>query len=256
MTNVLITGASAGIGLALARQLAHENYSLTLVARSEPKLQEIVKSLPGKHDYLRFDLSNPGEVKQLATHLTSRSYDVLINNAGVGLYGHFEKIPLEEQLKMIRLNVEAMVVLSHAYLNRAVRGNALINVSSVLGTTSFSGGAAYAGTKGFVARFSESLWHENKKKGIYVGCFSPGVTSSEFYKESGIDEASFPGFIKQTPEQVAREFSAAIKSRRRPHVVSGVMNRVMLSFYRLLPRKAIVNVMGSFSPVKSVIGNQ
>lgn len=250
MKKALITGASGGIGLAIARQLAGENYSLTLVARSEEKLKEIVKDLPGQHDYLKADLTISDEVRQLAAHLASHPYDVLINNAGVGLYGRFVEMNLSDQLKMIRLNNEAMVVLSHAYLNHAQRGNAMVNIGSILGSTSFSGGAAYAGTKGFVVRFSESLWHENKKKGIYVCAFSPGVTSSEFYKESGIDEGSFPGFIKQTPGQVAKEVSAALRSRNKPHVVSGFMNRSMLSFYRLLPRKAIVNSMGSFSPVK------
>jgi short-subunit dehydrogenase len=250
MKKALITGASGGIGLALARQLASENYSLTLVARSEQKLKEIVKDFPGQHDYLKADLSVAEEASQLGDYLTSHPYDVLVNNAGVGLYGHFVDMNLSDQLKMIRLNIDAMVVLSHAYLNHAQRGNALINIGSVLGSTSFSGGAAYAGTKGFVIRFTESLWHENKKKGIYVCAFSPGVTSSEFYKESGIDEGSFPGFIKQTPVQVAQALSAALQSRRKPHVVSGFMNRSMLTFYRLLPRKAIVNSMGGFSPVK------
>ena len=250
MKKALITGASGGIGLALARQLAGENYSLTLVARSDQKLKEIVKDLPGRHDYLKADLSVAEEARQLGDYLASHPYDVLINNAGVGLYGHFVDMNLTEQLKMIRLNIDAMVVLSRAYLNHAQHGNALVNIGSVLGTTSFSGGAAYAGTKGFVIRFTESLWHENKKKGIYVCAFSPGVTSSEFYKESGIDEASFPGFIKQTPVQVAQELSAALRSRRKPHVVSGFMNRSMLTFYRLLSRKAIVNSMGGFSPVK------
>jgi len=250
MKKALITGASGGIGLALARQLAGENYSLTLVARSEQKLKEIVKDLPGRHDYLKADLSVAEEASQLGDYLTTHPYDVLVNNAGVGLYGHFVDMSLSDQLKMIRLNIDAMVVLSHAYLNHARPGNALVNIGSVLGSTSFSGGAAYAGTKGFVIRFTESLWHENKKKGIYVCAFSPGVTSSEFYKESGIDEGSFPGLIKQTPVQVAQELSAALRSRNKPHVVSGFMNRSMLTFYRMLPRKAIVNSMGGFSPVK------
>jgi short-subunit dehydrogenase len=250
MKKALITGASGGIGLALARQLAGENYSLTLVARSEQKLKEIVKDLPGQHDYLKADLSVAEELKQVGAHLTAHQYDVLINNAGVGLYGRFPEMDLRDQLNMIRLNIDAMVVLSHAYLNHAQRGNAMVNIGSVLGSTSFSGGAAYAGTKGFVVRFSESLWHENKKRGIYVCAFSPGVTSSEFYKDSGIDEGSFPSLIKQIPGQVAQELSAALRSRRKPHVVSGFMNRSMLTFYRLLPRKAIVNIMGGFSPVK------
>ena len=246
----MITGASGGIGLEVARKLAHENYSLTLVARNEEKLKGIVKSLPGQHDYLVADLSLFDDTRRIGGHLASHPYDVLINNAGVGIYRRFAETGLDEQLRMIRLNIEATVVLSHAYLNHARRGDALVNIGSVLGSTSFSGGAAYAGTKGFVVRFSESLWHENKKKGIYVCVFSPGVTSSDFYTASGIEEASFPVFIRQTPRQVAIELTSALRSRSKPHIVSGIMNRGMLLFYRLLPRKAIFNSMGSFSPVK------
>jgi short-subunit dehydrogenase len=250
MKKAMITGASTGIGLETARQLAGEGYSLTLVARSDEKLKEIVKSLSGQHDYIKADLSEADGVNKVAAHFETTHYDVLVNNAGVGLYGRFDQLDLAEQLKMIRLNIEATVILSHAYLRHSTAGDALMNLGSVLGSTSFSGGAAYAGTKGFVVRFSESLWHEYKNKNIYVGVFSPGVTSSDFYKESGIQEDSFPGFIKQTPIQVARELAKALRSRNKPHVVSGALNRAMLFFYRLLTRKAIVNSMGSFSPVK------
>ena len=251
MKNALITGASGGIGLSIAKQLAGEGYSLTLVARREDELKKIVGALPGTgHDFLIADLSNPGDVTKIGDHLGAHHYSVLINNAGTGIYGNFGEIGLEDHLKMMRLNCEALLVLSYAYLQHAVTSDALINIGSVLGSTSYAAAAAYAGTKGFVIRFSESLWDEYRKKGIYVCVFSPGVTSSNFHNNAGGDEAGFPKAIMQTSQQVAAELSLALRRRSKPHVVSGAMNRGMLFFYRLLTRKAIVKMMGSFSPVK------
>ena len=160
------------------------------------------------------------------------------------------EIPLEEQMNMMKLNCDAIIALSHAYLQNAHQGDSLINIGSVLGSTSLSGLAVYTGTKGFIVRFSESLWHEYKKRGIYVCVFSPGVTSSNFYKAVKSDVDVYPKAIQQTPEQVAKELSKALHQRSKPHIVSGFMNRSMLFFYRLLTRKAIVNMMGGFSTVK------
>jgi len=247
MKRAIITGASGGIGLAIAQQLAKMDYNLTLVARNQEKLQSIVQELDGKdHQFIACDLSVTGGIENIASHLDSNNYDVLINNAGVGIYGTFSELDLEAQVGMLKLNIDALVILSYSFLKNAKTGDALINVGSVLGSTSYSGASTYAGTKGFVVRFSESLWNEYRKKGIYVGVFSPGLTSTDFHKAAGGDSSDFPKAIQQTAEQVAKECISALKKRNKPHVVSGFMNRVMLLFYRLLPRKMIVKIMGSF----------
>ncbi|MBL4755540.1 MAG: SDR family NAD(P)-dependent oxidoreductase [Flavobacteriales bacterium] len=247
MKRAIITGASGGIGLAIAQQLANKGYNLTLVARNQEKLQAIVQTLEGKeHQFITADLSDNGGIEQVAKHIRTTPYDVLINNAGAGVYGAFTELNLEAQMNLIKLNMDALVILSYSFLKKARSGDALINVGSVLGSTSYSGASTYAGTKGFVVRFSESLWNEYRKKGIYVCVFSPGLTSTHFHKAAGGDSSDFPAAIQQTADEVAKECISALNHRSKPHVVSGFMNRTMLLFYRLLPRKMIVKIMGSF----------
>jgi short-subunit dehydrogenase len=251
MKNALVTGASGGIGLAITKQLAAEGVQLMLVARSVDRLKEIVTTLPGiGHQFLQADLSLQNDIDALASHISGQNYDVLFNNAGVVLYGRFDEIDLEQQLKMLTLNCNALVTLSYAFLRQARSGGALVNISSMLGFSSFPGAAAYAGTKGFLARFSESLYYEYKDRGIYVLALCPGVTATNFHLAAGSSHDEYPGIIVQTPEQVAKETLTALKKRKKPVVISGVMNRGMLLSQRFLSRKQIVNMMGRFSPVK------
>src|ERR1041385_5663879 len=186
MKKALITGASGGIGLETAKQLASQNYQVTLVARNGDKLNKAVKSLAGAgHTVLVADLTNSEDLQKLVTHLKTQKYDVLINNAGAGIYGKFIEIPLADQLAGMQLNMDALVALSYAFLQNAKPGDALVNIGSVLAHSSLPGGSVYAATKSFVANFSESLWYEFKKKGIYVMGFNPGAAKSDFHVHAG-----------------------------------------------------------------------
>jgi len=210
MRNVLITGGSDGIGLAVARRLAAETDTrVTLVARNEAKLRET------GFDYIVADLSQPEGVELVTQRLGATHYDVLINNAGAGLYGRFTELTLEDQLRMMRLNMDSVVVLSHAYLRRAKQGDALVNTASFLAYAPFPGAAAYSATKAFVATFSEALWWEYKKKGIYVLGFSPGVIATGFHKTAGGSVASFPRVLVQSPRAQPRSCSRRCESARR-----------------------------------------
>ena len=250
MRSALITGASDGIGLEIAKLLSRE-YAITLVARNPDKLANARAGLSNSgHHCVVADLSKKAEVDNLKSLMEKNRYDVFINNAGVGMYGLFHEMPLSEQVKMMNLNMTAVTALSWFYLGLAKKGDALINVASTLGTTSFPGAAAYAGTKAFVIAFSESLWWEYKGRGIFVCAFCPGATKTNFHEVSGGSESIFPAFVMQKPDQVGRELARSLSKRNSPKVVSGFMNRSMLLFHRFMPRKAVVNMMGSFSPVK------
>lgn len=249
MKKALITGASGGIGFEVAKRLAGQQYQLTLVARNEQKLK-FVQELLGKdiHQILVADLTKKEDIQKVCDHLSNNRYDLLINNAGTGTYGGFVSIPIEEQLSTMVLNMEALVSLSYAFLSKAVSGNALVNIGSLLAHSSLPGGAVYAGTKSFVANFSESLWYEFKNKGIFVTGFNPGAADSEFHSNAGSKTSAFPKFVVSSVPEVANELIRALSARNQPRVIQGFKNRMMIFGFRFLSRKSAINIMGKISP--------
>jgi short-subunit dehydrogenase len=249
MKKALITGASGGIGLEVARQLASKDYQITLVARSEDKLNKAVAGLENKgHTALVADITNKNDLQKLQNLLRTESYDVLINNAGAGIYGQFINTPLEDQLATMELNMNALVTLSYRFLETAAPGSTLVNIGSLLAHSSFPGAAVYAGTKSFVANFTESLWYEFKQKGIFIMSFNPGATKSDFHKHAGSQTNAFPNFVLSSVEDVAKELVVALEKTRKPRVVQGWKNRLMLFGFRFLTRRAAINIMGKISP--------
>jgi short-subunit dehydrogenase len=145
--------------------------------------------------------------------------------------------------------VSALVLLSHVFLKKAAPGDALINVSSALSLLSYPGGAVYAATKAFVTTFTESLWYENKDRGVYVMALLPGVTNTNFHAiatggRTGLGQ-SMPGY---QPEVIVKRALAALKARKRPAVIGGPLYR-LLTFLnsRLMSRKMMVTIMGKRS---------
>jgi uncharacterized protein len=252
VTDVLITGGSEGIGLAVAKLLAAAGDTrVTLVARNEDKLREAVAQLPGTgHDLIVADLSAPEGMELVVQRLAARHYDVLINNAGAGLYGRFAELPLDDQLHIMRLNMESVTVLSHAYLRRAKPGDALVNTASFLAYAPLPGNAAYSATKAFVATLSEALWWENNKRGVYVLCFCPGVIATGFHEVAGESVAAFPRILVQSPESAARTLAVTLRKRRKPRVITGFATRQLVRLLQLISRKRAINTMGRSSPVR------
>ena len=251
MKKILITGASEGIGEAVAHLLASKGHQITLVARTASRLSEVVSKLPGKgHDFITADLSNFSDVSQFETVFKEKSYDVLINNAGYGIYGNFHLISLEEQLNMMHLNMDALTVLCHYFLQNTKAGDAIINVASFLGHSSYPGGTVYAATKAFVINFSEGLWYEWKDKGVFINAFCPGSTITRFHKVAG-KELETSRNRSQTAEEVAAELVQTLENRSEPMEVSGFVNRTMVFLSkRLMTNKMRVKMMGKFSPLK------
>ncbi|MBO9616524.1 MAG: SDR family NAD(P)-dependent oxidoreductase [Dyadobacter sp.] len=249
MKKAFITGASGGIGLEVARQLAARQYQITMVARNENKLREAVKSLPGSgHLFLAADLTDERDLQMVADHLATYKYDLLVNNAGAGIYGRFTDIKLDDHLANMHLNMDALVRLSYSFLQHATSGDALVNVGSLLAHSSLPGGSVYAATKSFVANFSESLWYEYKRNGIFVMGFNPGAADSEFHAHAGRTAGDFPEFVVSKVADVARELVQALENRQKPRVMQGWKNRLMMFGFRFLSRKSAVNIMGQISP--------
>ncbi len=247
----LVTGASGGIGLAFAKRLAADGYQVTLVARSEDTLKSVAAEMGPAHRWIAADLSKPEDTLGVADDVRKTKYDVLVNNAGIGVYGRFEGKSLEQIHAMMRLNIDSLVDLSHAFLSVAKSGDSLINVASTLALVTFPGASVYAASKAFVTSFSEGLWWENKPRNVYVAALLPGVTKTNFHTAAGGEVGKLPpDAITQTSEQVAEVGMSALKSRSSPTVVSGFSNKAMIFFTnRLLPRSAMVNMMGKNSPL-------
>jgi uncharacterized protein len=248
LKKAMITGASEGIGRAFARRLASDGFTVTATARNEKRLQALISELgEGQHAYQVADLSTVEGVAKITGMLTAGRYNLLINNAGFGLFGAFFKAELSEIESMMRLNCDALVALSHAFLQQAESGDALVNVSSALAFMPMPSGGTYAATKAFVTSFTESLWYEQKNRGIYVMGLCPGVTATHFHERAGGDETNRPpAAITQTPDEVVETALQALAKREKPTVVSGVKNKLATNLTRMLPRKGILKMMAGF----------
>src|SRR5690348_5311664 len=136
MKKILITGGSDGIGLEVAKLLASQGNQIVIVARNADKLAMAVNSLPGTgHSFIAADLSKKDCIHIIADSFAITHYDVLINNAGIGMYGRFEDLPLSNTINMLQLNMYSITALCHSYLKTARKGDAIVNLSSTLGIT-------------------------------------------------------------------------------------------------------------------------
>jgi short-subunit dehydrogenase len=245
----LVTGASSGIGDVFANTLARHGYSLTCVARNEGKLEQMVQAMGKGHRYIVADLTDSDQLGVVSQDIEKTHYDLLINNAGAGIYDRFENVPLEDHERIITLNILALVRLSYAFVKGARAGDALINVSSALSRLSYPGGAVYCGSKGFVTTFTESLWYEYKDQGIYIMALLPGATDTAFHKTAmGGRHVGKPGEPYEKPEVVVDEAMQALRARSKPSLIAGPRIRFMTTMAtRLMSRRKMVEIMGKRS---------
>jgi uncharacterized protein len=242
----LVTGASSGIGKVFARALAKSGYRITCVARSRDKLENLTKELGSGHRMLVADLGDPLQIQRVAEDVENSGYSLLVNNAGYGIYGRFDEIPLNKLEQLMIVNMNALVRLSHSFLKKAASGDALINVSSALSLLTYPGGAVYAGTKAFVTNFTESLWFEYKDRGVYVLAVLPGVTNTNFHAVAMGERIKASPARKSYPaETVVKDALTALAARKTPSIISGALYR-FLTFIstRLMSRKRMITVMG------------
>lgn len=249
MKKALVTGASSGIGEVFARELAKQGYEITCVARNEERLAALIKELNGNHCYIKADLTDENDVSTIGQKISSTGYDLLINNAGYGIYDHFGNIPIEKIHDLIRLNINALVDLSYIFLKSAGSGDALINVSSSLSFLPYPGGAVYSATKAFVTNFTEALWYEYKDRNIYVMALLPGITETNFHTVAmGQKEYKKPDGPSYPPEVVVKEALAALQKRQIPSLISGPKYRFLVALAtRLISRTKMISMMGKSS---------
>jgi short-subunit dehydrogenase len=239
----LVTGASESIGKEFVEQLAKQGYAVTAVAQDESALASLTRALGPEHRHIVADLSTAAGQTAVADALRDEPYDVLVNNAGVGIFGEFTAIPLERTLAMVRLNCEAVVALAHAFLSGARPGDALINVSSALAFMPLANVATYCATKSFVTALSETLWYEQKQRGVYVLGLCPWLTATGFEANIMAWLSGRSPTLSQSPEQAVRLALRELDRRQRPTLVAGVQSALLTALVRALPRGPLVSLM-------------
>ena len=242
--HILITGASSGIGAALATQLASSAQSLILVARRKGRLEALAESCRQLNADLRVyvkpcDLSNPEAIQSLVDDLQTEAIPVsaLINNAGLGQIGLFEDLDPVQLERMLMVNVVGLTILTRALLPSILNAKGgILNVSSGFGLTWMPFFSAYVGTKHYVSAFNASLRAELAGTGVVVSQLCPGPVATEFESVAGNPlGASPPSFIELSAEQCAR---AALKgfARGRELIIPGLLAGLSIQLGRLSPR--------------------
>ena len=253
----LITGASSGIGEALARALAVRAVPLVLTARRQERLEDLAAELRSRHGIeaiaIPADLADPAGPRQLLDAIEARGLEIdgLINNAGFGLRGDFHTQPWERAEAMLQLMVNAPVQLTGALLPAMrTRGRGrIVNVASLAGLVpGLPGSTLYSASKAFLIRFSQSLAAENRAHGIEVMALCPGYVRSEFHAVLGVEERmrKLPGLFWMDADELAERTLTAM-DQQRVVVVPGQVNQLIAALARLLPDGAAGALSAAFS---------
>ncbi len=238
----LITGASAGIGAALARVFAQHGHALVLTAPREVQLaalaDEIAATGHARPQVIAADLGLPDGPARLADALRAAGLEpsIVVNNAGFGLLGEAADIDRAQQLAMIDLNIRALTDLSLRWLESITRHRGgILNVASIAGFLPGPGMAVYHASKAYVVSFTEAMHEELKGDGVRVCALCPGPVDTEFNARAGMRDDYFPSFLNRTAERVARDGYQGLMDGHRV-VVPGKPNRIATLLPRLLPR--------------------
>ena len=246
----LVTGASSGIGKAIARELAAQGANLILVSRNVQRLEQEAEDLK-----IRFGVNVhvfPEDLTGLEDRLelfawvqkSGLTVDILVNNAGLAHYGSFDKTDFEDTSAMLDLNVQALTHLTRLFLpgmlERKMGG--ILNVASTAGFQPIPNLSVYAATKAFVLNFSEALWAECKGSDVRVFCLCPGNTLTRFHQTAGIDKQRM--FFSASAADVARFALRKFLKTNQPSAIFGYLNKLMIYAERLSPRRLTVLVTG------------
>jgi hypothetical protein len=254
----LVTGASGGIGAEVARSLARRGAALVLCARRRELLDQLAAELKKDHgvavDVIVSDLSEPGAAMALWQQATAGgAVDVLVNNAGFGHFRPFGDIALARETEMLRLNIIALVELSHAFVDAhrdrsPAKPAHLMNVASIAAWQPVPHFSTYAASKVFVRNFSEALYLEQKGRGVRVHCLCPGGTLTDFHATAGAGNYGKLANASMLSAAVVAEKSVRAMLRGKKTLVTGVLNKLSCFFTGMLPRgftsRASMFVMG------------
>lgn len=250
MATAVVTGASSGIGLELARLFAADRHDLVLVARREDRLKSLADELAGTHRVtctpVAVDLADPQGVSHLVDRVNGEglAVDFLVNNAGFGLVGHFAETEWADEAQMLQLNVVTLTELTKRLLPGMLerRTGRILNVASTAGFQPGPGMAVYYASKAYVVSFSEALAVELSGTGVTVTTLAPGVTRSEFQARAGAEQIRLTRMTGMSAVDVARAGYRGMLAGRQL-VVPGVLNKVGVQAVRVGPRWLVPRVV-------------
>jgi uncharacterized protein len=253
MEYALITGASKGIGKAITSDLAARGFNVLLVARSEELLRQeaarIAALYPVKADWLALDLSTAEAAQNVYDWCRAKGYTVqaLVNNAGYGLSGPFEKYSPEQYANMMTLNMSTLVSLTRLFLPdlRNQPRSYILNIASSAAYQAVPGLSLYAATKAFVLLFSRGLHQELHKTSVSVTCVCPGATDTDFPNRAQVGPKGMKaaGKVNMSPETVAAHATRAMLSGK-TEVITGFVNKVGATLAWLLPKTLVERTAG------------
>jgi short-subunit dehydrogenase len=243
MNQAIITGASKGLGKALAHQLVEKGYEVLLIARSEKLLQALTddlnRKIPASARYLSLDLTKSESIEQIQLWCKAQSYlpSVLINNAGFACWGYFDKLLLSRQLELLQLNIQCGVTLTYAMLPllKTHPKAYIMNVCSTAAYQAVPTLTLYAASKSFVRSFSRGLRFELRNSCVSVTCLSPGPIATNFIEEANMQPMQKDAQkLEMTPEIVARHgLDAMFKGKA--EVIPGWINAVTVTLSKFVP---------------------
>jgi short-subunit dehydrogenase len=254
---VLVTGASSGIGLELAKCFAADKSNLILLARNTAALETLAAELRREHQIevhvIKADLSLPDSPRKVFDELQGRGIvvDVLVNNAGFGLHGGFAELPLARQLEIIQVNVAALVALTGLFLPGMVarKRGGILNVGSVAGFLPGPNMAVYYASKAFVQSFSEALFVELRGTGVSVTNLCPGPTETNFSQTARAYQTRNTQVAKMSAAEVAAVGHRAFRTGQCV-TVPGIQNRLLVQLAGMLPRAFIRKGVGRYNQLK------
>lgn len=248
----LVTGASAGIGAGFAKALAARGANVALVARRKDRLDALARDLGGlgvKAFSIEADLADPAAPQRIvaAAQAAGANVEILVNNAGYGLPGHYEDHAWEKHRDFLELMVVSYAHLAHSFLGdmQRRRYGRIINVASLAGLAPGSAGhTMYGATKAFLVSFSQSLAAENRDTGVKVSALCPGFTYSEFHDVNGTRSlvSKLPSYMIMQAEPVVEGAIEAVEKGRTVYV-PGAWNKFVAGLMRMLPRPVAENVV-------------
>lgn len=254
---ILITGASSGIGLEIAKQLSAKKQNLILVARSEDKLEALQKELKNQFEldivYFLYDLSEPNSAQDLYNEVKEHNYLVtgLINNAGFGDYGNFVEMPLKKDEEMIAVNVTALVGLTKLFGADMVklRRGRIMNVASILSFLPFPYYSIYSATKSFVLAFTETVAAELEGTGVIVTALCPGTVETPFHTDA-MRKTNAMSANKPMPADLVAQAGVELFLNGKGKKVVGFMNWFLSNLPRITPDKLMMKIKKNLASFK------